>query len=257
MPACYTSLSHLQACAKNKRCIGIATYVNKLIRSLRSHFTQCTPTPSMYYSMFFTFAQWDGNAEEAARRYAEEHPGQNLPSANTFRRAAARLYTSGSFQPAREGVGRSCLISTVRADEVLEEFDRDGSLSVRDASHRLGISRSSIHRILQENMLHPYKYVQVQHLNPGDYIQRIHYARWLVGKIERNPSFCKYVLWTDEALFIREGCFNAHNSHLWNDENPHAIRPRAMQARWSVNLWAGICGDFIVGPYILPDRLDG
>ncbi|XP_076247807.1 uncharacterized protein LOC143187479 [Calliopsis andreniformis] len=44
---------------------------------------------------------------------------------------------------------------------------------------------------------------------------------------------------------------------MWSDENPRALRPRTAQVRWSINLWAGICGDFLVGPYILPDRLDG
>ncbi|XP_076246510.1 uncharacterized protein LOC143186686 [Calliopsis andreniformis] len=65
------------------------------------------------------------------------------------------------------------------------------------------------------------------------------------------------ILWTDEALFTKEGCFNAHNSHLWSDENPHAIRVCDTQVRWSVNVWAGICGTQIIGPYLLPDRLDG
>ena len=32
--------------------------------------------------------------------------------------------------------------------------------------------------------------------------------------------------------------------HVWSDENPLALRPRAAQVRWSINLWAGICGEF-------------
>ena len=78
-----------------------------------------------------------------------------------------------------------------------------------------------------------------------------------MGEVLRNPSFTTYILWTDEAIFNREGCFNSHDKHVWSDENPLALRPRAAQVRWSINLWAGICGEFIVGPYILPDRLDG
>ncbi|KOC59847.1 hypothetical protein WH47_10761, partial [Habropoda laboriosa] len=98
---------------------------------------------------------------------------------------------------------------------------------------------------------------RVHTLQPRDYTQRMVYSRWLLGEIARNPSFCRFVLWTDEALFTREGCFNAHNSHMWNDENPLVIRTHAAQDRWSINLWAGICDDFVVGPYILPERLNG
>ena len=119
------------------------------------------------------------------------------------------------------------------------------------------VSKTTIHRILRDRRLHPYKYVRVQQLLAGDYIQRVQYSRWLLGEVLRNPSFTTYILWTDEAIFNREGCFNSHNMHVWSDENPLALRPRAAQVRWSINLWAGICGEFIVGPYILPDRLDG
>ncbi|XP_076667502.1 uncharacterized protein LOC143368553 [Andrena cerasifolii] len=118
-------------------------------------------------------------------------------------------------------------------------------------------SRMTVHRTLRENMLHPYSYVRVQHLHPGDGDQRVEYSVWLLGEVQRNPSFCKYILWTDEALFNREGCFNSHNRHLWSDENPLALRTRAAQVRWSINVWAGICGEYIVGPYMLPDRMDG
>ncbi|KOC71338.1 hypothetical protein WH47_05048 [Habropoda laboriosa] len=207
--------------------------------------------------MFFIFAQCGGNANAAAVRYRELHPGKHAPRAAVFRRLAARLYSSGSFQPDRTGTGRSCRIPTARLDAVFAEFDRDGTQSVREIGRRLGVSRTTVHRQLQDQGMRPYKYVRVQTLHPRDYVQRMKYSRWLLGEIERNPSFCRYVLWTDEALFTRGGCFNAHNSHVWGDENPIAIRPHAIQGHWSVNLWAGICDDFVVGPYILPDRLNG
>jgi hypothetical protein len=49
--------------------------------------------------------------------------------------------------------------------------------------------------------------------------------------------------------------FNVHNSHLWARDNPHAIRERGYQVRFSISVWAGIVGDIVVGPYLLPDRL--
>ncbi|CAK9820332.1 hypothetical protein ANTPLA_LOCUS10558 [Anthophora plagiata] len=214
-------------------------------------------TNAEYYQMFFIFAQCDGNARVTAARYREVHSGEQAPSAAAFRRLAFRVYTSGSLQPNRTESGRSCGISTVRLDAALAEFDRDGTQSVREVSRRTGVSRGTLHRCLMEEGLHPYKYVRMQTLHPEDYIRRMEYSRWLLGEIERNPSFCRYILWTDEALFTREGCFNAHNSHVWDDENPIAIRTHARQERWLVNLWAGICDNFVIGPYILPEKLNG
>ncbi|GBO36635.1 hypothetical protein AVEN_82568-1 [Araneus ventricosus] len=43
--------------------------------------------------------------------------------------------------------------------------------------------------------------------------------------------------------------------YVWSDSNPHCNTPRQHQKKFSVNIWAGILGDYVVGPYILPDRL--
>ncbi|XP_076385083.1 uncharacterized protein LOC105661915 [Megachile rotundata] len=129
---------------------GKSTFLMRINQHASLHFRRFEEAKTKHV------VRYNGNAEEAARQYAEEHRGQNLPSANSFRRLAARLYSSCSFQTSLESAVCSCQISTARANEVLEQFDRDGILSIR---HRLGISKSSVHRILQENTLHPYKYI--------------------------------------------------------------------------------------------------
>jgi hypothetical protein len=70
-----------------------------------------------------------------------------------------------------------------------------------------------------------------------------------------DELFLHNILWTDEACLTREGVFKAHISHLWARDNPHAIRERGYQFRFSVSVWAGIVGDIVMGPYLLPDRL--
>jgi hypothetical protein len=70
-----------------------------------------------------------------------------------------------------------------------------------------------------------------------------------------DELFSHNILWTDEACFTRDGVFNVHNSHLWARDNPHAIRKRGYQVRFSVSVWAAIVGDIVVGPYLIPDRL--
>jgi hypothetical protein len=64
-------------------------------------------------------------------------------------------------------------------------------------------------------------------------------------------------LWSEEAAFTREGVFNSHNSYLWTQDNPHVTREWGHQLRWSINVWAGITGNRVAGPYLLPDRLNG
>lgn len=65
------------------------------------------------------------------------------------------------------------------------------------------------------------------------------------------------ILWTDEALFTRIGLYNSRNEHYWAVSNPHVIKDSYHQVRFSVNVWAGIINNVIVGPYFIDDRLTG
>jgi hypothetical protein len=76
-----------------------------------------------------------------------------------------------------------------------------------------------------------------------------------LGSLAAGELFSHNILWTDEACFTREGVFNAHNSRLWARYNPHAIRERGYQVRFSVSVWADIVRDIVMGPYLLPGRL--
>jgi hypothetical protein len=62
------------------------------------------------------------------------------------------------------------------------------------------------------------------------------------------------ILWPDEAAFTREGVFN---SHMWAQHNSHVTREWGHQVRWNINVWAGITGNCVAGPYLLPDHLSG
>lgn len=66
------------------------------------------------------------------------------------------------------------------------------------------------------------------------------------------------VLFTDEAGFSKNGIINSHNLHLWADENPHASIVTRHQHRFEpINVWAGIIGQHLIGPFVLPRRLTG
>jgi hypothetical protein len=81
------------------------------------------------------------------------------------------------------------------------------------------------------------------------------FCEWLRHQHAADELFLHNILWTDEACFTREGVFNIHNSDFWARDNPHAIRERGYQVRFSVIVWAGTVGDIVMGPYLLPDRL--
>jgi hypothetical protein len=64
--------------------------------------------------------------------------------------------------------------------------------------------------------------------------------------LEVDPAFITNVLFTDEVGFTRDGVFNFHG-HVWAKINPRATRETSFQHRFSINVWAGIVGDRLIG----------
>jgi len=56
--------------------------------------------------------------------------------------------------------------------------------------------------------MHPYRRQQVQELLPRDYPARLIFSQTIIGKIAMNPNFLKNILFTDEAVFTKDGIFN-------------------------------------------------
>ena len=50
---------------------------------------------------------------------------------------------------------------------------------------------------------------------------------------------------------------NLHNHHLWTTDNPHGMVETSRQQQFSINVWAGIIGDCLLGPILLPQCLNG
>ncbi|XP_067214134.1 uncharacterized protein [Linepithema humile] len=81
-------------------------------------------------------------------------------------------------------------------------------------------------------------------------------ARFL-AQCRRNDTFPDFILWTDETTFTPNGVFNSQNFLIWQEANPHAIRQCAFQYRWTINVWASVIANKVIGPYFLPPRLNG
>jgi len=67
----------------------------------------------------------------------------------------------------------------------------------------------------------------------------------------------RHILFTDEVHFTCDGVNNTRNTHLWDHDNPHGTVESNYQHRFSVNVWCGVIGDQLIGPYISPQRLTG
>ncbi|KAJ4429865.1 hypothetical protein ANN_22069 [Periplaneta americana] len=82
--------------------------------------------------------------------------------------------------------------------------------------------------------------------------QELAEIHFIHGKADGNATQARH-----EAQFTRDGITNFHNRHIWAYEKPRATVPSHHQVRFSLNMWAGIIDDRLVGPHVLVNRLTG
>lgn len=202
----------------------------------------------------FVYGLCNGSAAAAVRMYQQRFPNRPTPSRQTFVDVHLRLSEYGIRRPTSE---RSSIVSVPDEERVLQLIYENPGLSVRQIALMLNISKWTVWRILKREGLHPYHFRRVQDVREPDYAVRASFCSWLSGRIRRYPTFHKSVMWTDEATFTRAGITNHRNQHLWMQENPHAVRPSKFQHEFSVNVWAAMINDKLIGPIELPNTMNG
>lgn len=215
-----------------------------------------------YYEMMLCVGRADGNLAQARELYRERFlegrpAGQQrlLPSYQCFRDMVTRLHSTGTFH--RSGASGRPNTREERAEEVLQLFEDESTTSTRRAGARLGMNHVSVWRVLKDDGQHPYHYRRTQELIPSDFAPRITFCQWYLAQLEADPNFVNRVIWTDEATFTRCGISNIHNEHVWAHVNPRVSRQGNFQHQWRLNVWAGIYNGHVIGPVILPARLNG
>lgn len=199
-----------------------------------------------------------GNAFEARRLYALAFPRRRVPCHKTFIRIDQRLRDIGSLKPRKIDSGRQRNDDSFQKEEkILDCIKKNPSTSTRRISNEVAFSKSIVSRILNKNGLYPYHLQRVQSLLPRDFDSRVNFSQWLLERCDHDPLFLSSIMFTDEAGFNQDGIFNFHNKHIWSESNPHEICESKHQHQYSINVWAGIIGDSLIGPYILPNRLNG
>ena len=75
--------------------------------------------------------------------------------------------------------------------------------------------------------------------------------------IQAHPELLGVILFTDEASFTRDSVNNSRNVHTWSHDNPHETRVTNFQRRFSVNVWCGVIGNRLIGPFVFDNNLTG
>lgn len=208
--------------------------------------------------MILVFGFCNGNGRESVRVYHERFPHRQTPNHQTFANIERRLREFGQFKPMRNNAGRPRQAREPDVEEQILELVHDNpKTSSRILERQTGLPKSTVNRITNEQLLYPFHVQPVQELLPPDFGSRMHFSQTLQEFVAADPAFHTKILFTDEARFTRRGITNLHNNHVYAEENPHAVQERHFQREFSINVWMGIIDNHLIGPFRLPDRLDG
>jgi hypothetical protein len=193
------------------------------------------------------------NENEARLLYQQKYPERRIPNNRTFRRIEDQLRQTGSLTRQRR---------TIKTDEeketsVLLSFIENRRTSIRTVARNLELSKSCVHAVLKKFKFKPFRDNLVQALHEGDADRRLMFCHWLRVNYRTDFGFLNKILWSDESCFSNCGMENRHNVHTWSDVNPQATRDKGFQRRFSVNVWCGIIGTKIIGPFFFHGHLNG
>ncbi|XP_030752392.1 uncharacterized protein LOC115879638 [Sitophilus oryzae] len=177
---------------------------------------------------------------EAQRVYSEKYPNREVPNAQTFLNIVQRLRDYGNFSPQVEN----------------REQTEDGTSTRRLASQTLSsidILPSSVYYTIPPRT--GFYIRKMQCLRGQDFQKRVRFCKWYQNKCREDTRFPNYILWTGEAKFTQDGIRNSNGTQIWSYENPSATRDRHLQERFSLNIWAGIVNNTLIGPHIFERRL--
>lgn len=155
---------------------------------------------------------------------------------------AIKRYNELGHTGDRPGRGRNRTINTSRVRHIIKQrLTRNPQAKVRKISRDIGISRSTVRRIVKNNLnLRAYKLRKAQLLEDKD--KKIRLERCRLLKQRAVTENWKNVLFTDEKIFSIEQAHNPQNDRIYSCSRPgpSAVIPHRQKAK-SVMVWGGIC----------------
>lgn len=154
-------------------------------------------------------AQFNSTTFQVIETFNQRHPDrpQRL-NATSVNRLWRKFLQTGSVED-RSGKGRKSKVDDFdTAVNVLANVFENDRQGIRRLSVEAGVSYVTAQKILKKFKVFPYKAQLHQKLIHGDPPERLRFCQIMQGRIERDPSLRRRIMWSDEANFLKEGAFN-------------------------------------------------
>ena len=202
------------------------------------------------------FEEWGWSAY----RIVKEHHKKNWDK-RSVQRLINRYKESGTVER-KTGSGRPKTATTVENGELVEELissqeSEPGShSSPRGIAQQIGISHSSVRRLIKKKGFRQFKRLKTPRMSTGTRERRSTRAAALAEKFERYPRMIEKAVWQDEKDFTLDVPLNPQNSRVYgkgkkaeiHDENLfHQSNRQSVKVMVSAVLtWNGATKPFFV-----------
>ena len=175
-----------------------------------------------------------------------------IPTAKSIRRWYEQFNVSGCLSAGHKRRGMS-YAKPVRCGEnieaVLMSVETTPKKSVRRRSAELGVSQSSVHRILRHDLkMKPHHISVHQGLTPENALQRRTMCAWFLRQVREEEDFLRSVWFSDEAHFYLSGTVNSRNYVHWESERPDEVIERNLHVT-KATAWVALSAQGVIGPF--------
>lgn len=224
---------------------------SKVIFKMNSNYSQVE-----LVNMIYAIGESNGNCFMASRLYAQKFPEARRPNERSLIKLKDRFERTGSVAYEKTSRTKTVLNEDNQLAIALTVVENP-EISVRKISTNLEMKKSSVNNCLLAQKFHPYQVQLHQELSDNDFERRMLFCQWAQNTTAEDEDFFKYVMFTDESTFHRNGFVNRHNFHFYDTQNPHALLVNNFQHQWSLNVWGGVIHDYVIGPYFFDEHLNG
>lgn len=192
--------------------------------------------------------------QEACDLFNEGHHNEPPISRSTVSRVVTKFIETGSVKDLPRQ-GRPQVNEEIRLNMLLE-VTANPHISTRQIALNNDADHSFVVKLLKKEKYHPYKVRLIHELNEDDPDRRLQFCEGLMQRCDDNPNFLNNIVFSDEATFCLNGSVNRHNCRYWSQENPHWNQESHTQRRGKVNVWVGMIGHRLLGPYFFEENLN-
>ena len=183
--------------------------------------------------------------------FNELHPDREPITKSTVSKTLQRFHETGGVKDRPKSERPVSVTNEENSLNLMLDVVENPINSTQQRALNHNISRYSIQKITKREKFKPYKIHLLQELSEDDFDRRIQFCKIIMDKLNQNVNFVNHILFSDESTFCLNGHVNRHNCRYWSDQNPHWMEQVHTPQPQKTNVWCGIIGGNVIGPYFI------